>query len=109
MPASPALITYRLKELPMISINFSRAMRLSLLGVAAGASMLLTGCVVAPLGPPGVVYHGGGPVYAEPSAVVVVPGGPRGYYGHGYRGRPHGGYYGDRGYRGGRADNDGGR
>lgn len=85
----------------MTAIKFSRTLRLSLLGTAVGASVLLTGCVVAPLGPPVSVYHrSAAPVYVEPApAVVVVPGG-RGYYGHGYRGRPPGGYYGNRGYRG---------
>ena len=81
----------------MTAFKFTRTLRLSLLGAAAGASVLLTGCIVAPIGPPVGVYHRTGPVYVEPAAsVVVVPGG-RGYYGHGYRGRPHGGYHGYRG------------
>ena len=85
----------------MTSNHFSRSLRLSLLGTAVGASVLLTGCVVAPLGPPVAVYHrSAAPVYVEPAPVVVVPSAPRGYYGHGYRGRPYGGYYGHRGYQG---------
>ena len=81
----------------MTEFKFTRILRLSLLGAAVGASVLLTGCIVAPIGPPVGVYHPTAPVYVEPAAsVVVVPGG-RGYYGHGYRSRPHGGYYGYRG------------
>ena len=85
----------------MTASKLSRILRLSLLGTAVGASAMLTGCIVAPIGPPVGVYHrSAAPVYVEPSAAVVVVPGGRGYYGHGYRGRPHGGYYGNRGYRG---------
>lgn len=83
----------------MTASNFSRALRLSLLASAVGASVLLTGCVVAPLGPPVGVYRSA-PVYVDPAPVVIVPGTPRGYYVPGHRGYPYGGYYGPRGYGG---------
>ncbi len=86
--------------------HVSRTLRLSLLGAAVGAAALLTGCVIAPLGPPIGVYRSG-PVYVDPAPVVIVPGTPRGYYVPGHRGYPYGGYYGNRGYRGYRGDHDG--
>ena len=63
-------------------------------GLLAATSLvaLLSGCVVAPVGPrPVVVYRAPPPVYVEPAPVVVVPAAPR-YYGY-----P--GYPGYRGYR----------
>lgn len=49
-----------------------------------GLAAILSGCVVAPVGPrPVAVYPAG--VYVEPAPVVVVPG--PGYYRHGYRHR----------------------
>ncbi|MCY7371075.1 MAG: hypothetical protein LH479_09465 [Polaromonas sp.] len=74
---------------------FTRLARLALFGSAVGATALLSGCVVAPLGPPVAVYRSA-PVYVEQGPVVVVPGAPGGYYGPGYRAHPYGGY---RGYR----------
>ena len=63
----------------------------------AGLVSLLSGCVVAPIGPPGT-YYGGSEVYVHPAPVVVVPGPPRAYYGHpGYRNHP--GYRGFRYWR----------
>ena len=65
-----------------------------LLGVAA--LTLLSGCVVAPIGPQRVFAYPTQPVYVEPAPVVVVP--APSYYvnpGWGYRG-----YWGDRGHRG---------
>lgn len=66
-----------------------------LLGLVAIASCatLLSGCVVAPIGPrPVVVYRAPPPVYVEPVPVIVVPAPPR-YYGYpgypGYRGYRH--------------------
>lgn len=63
---------------------------------AAGAAMLLSGCVVAPIGPDGYGAYPSASVYVQPGPVVVNPG----YYGYrrGFRG--HGGYggYGGRGY-----------
>ena len=71
-----------------------RVLRLAALAGSAGLAVLLSGCVVAPLGPPG--FYRGPQVYVEPAPVVVVPARPYGYYGHGgYQGHP--GY---RGYRG---------
>lgn len=59
---------------------------------AAGFAALLSGCVVAPIGPRPVVVYRAPPVYVEPAPVVVVPGPPR-YYGYpgypGYRGYRH--------------------
>ena len=60
----------------------------------AGMAVLLSGCVVAPLGPPAVAYRGpyvSPAVYAQPAPVVVVP--QYRYYGY-----P--GYPGYRSYRG---------
>lgn len=63
----------------------------------AGLVSLLSGCVVAPIGPPGT-YYGGSEVYVQPAPVVVVPGSPRAYYGYpGYRYHP--GYRGFRYWR----------
>ena len=67
---------------------------LSLVGLVS----LLSGCVVAPIGPPGT-YYGGSEVYVQPAPVVVVPGPPSAYYGYpGYRSHP--GYRNHPGYRG---------
>lgn len=71
-----------------------RLLRLAALAGSTGLAVLLSGCVVAPLGPP--AYYRGPQVYVEPAPVVVVPARPYGYYGRGgYQGHP--GY---RGYRG---------
>ncbi len=67
-------------------------MRLSAFVAAAGLTALLSGCVVAPIGPRPVAVYPSQPVYVEPAPVVVVPA-PR-YYGYGYRG-----YYGPYGHR----------
>ena len=58
-------------------------LRLSASLAVAGVAALLSGCVVAPLGPR-AGYYGSQPVYVEPAVapVVVVPA-PR-YYGGGY-------------------------
>lgn len=86
----------------MTSFTFSRVLRLSALAASAGAAVLLTGCVVAPLGPPVAVVRSG-PVYVEPAPAVVVR--PYGYYGYP---RLYG--YGHRGWRGhGDRHHDGGR
>lgn len=62
-----------------------------------GLAVLMSGCVVAPVG---YRAYGGYPassVYVEPAPVVAVPGG----YGYGYGGHGgYGGYGGHRGYRG---------
>jgi hypothetical protein len=72
----------------------SRIARVALLAASTGAATFLTGCVVAPLGPPVAVIRPA-PVYIEPAPAVVVR--PYGYYGYP---RPHGyGYYGGRGHR----------
>ncbi len=64
----------------------------------AGLVSLMSGCVVAPLGPHGAYYGGGPEFYVQPAPVVVVPGPPRAYYGHpGYRSHP--GYRGFRNWR----------
>ncbi len=61
----------------------------------AGFAVLLSGCVVAPVGRP-VTYYPARPIYVEPAPVVVVP--APGYYGYrGYYGYP--GYYGRRHWR----------
>ena len=64
--------------------------------MATTLATLLSGCVVAPIGPrPLVVYRAPPPVYVEPVPVIVVPAPPRydGYYGYpaspGYRGYRH--------------------
>jgi hypothetical protein len=57
--------------------------RLPALVAAAGLAALLSGCVVAPVGPPVAVYPSR-PVYVEPAPVVVVPA-PGYYRGWGYR------------------------
>lgn len=82
---------------PSVGPRRPRLLRLAALVGSAGLAVLLSGCVVAPLGPPG--FRHGPQVYVEPAPVVVVPARPYGYYGHrGYHGyRGHGGY---RGYRG---------
>jgi hypothetical protein len=76
--------------------------RISSALILAATSVLLSGCVVAPIGRPVAAYPAGGypaaaypagPVYYEPAPVVVVPSVRFGYYG-GY-----GGGYGYRGYR----------
>ena len=65
-----------------------------LLGIVTVASFatLLSGCVVAPIGPRQVVVYRTPPVYVEPATIVVVPAPPR-YYGYpgypGYRGYRH--------------------
>ena len=65
-----------------------------LLGMVTVASFatLLSGCVVAPIGPRPVVVYRTPPVYVEPAPIVVVPAPPR-YYGYpgypGYRGYRH--------------------
>lgn len=66
-----------------------------LLGLLAATSLaaVLSGCVVAPIGPrPVMVYRAPPAVYVEPAPVIVVPVTPR-YYGYpgypGYRGYRH--------------------
>ncbi len=54
--------------------------RLSALLATATLGILLSGCVVAPLGPRSVGMYPGA-VYVEPAPVVVVPA-PGYYYGH---------------------------
>lgn len=57
----------------------------------------LSGCVVAPVGPPPLVYGGG--VYFQPAYPMPAPGyvwGRHPYYGYGWR-HPHYGW--DRGWR----------
>ena len=62
-----------------------RYQRLSVLLAAASLGAVLSGCVVAPLGPRYAGGYGGGPaVYVEPAPVVVAPGYYRGYRGHRY-------------------------
>ena len=57
-----------------------RYQRLSVLLAAASLGAVLSGCVVAPLGPRYAGGYGGGPaVYVEPAPVVVAPGYYRGY------------------------------
>ncbi|WP_309679649.1 hypothetical protein [Polaromonas sp.] len=66
---------------------------------AAGAAMLLSGCVVAPIGPDPYGGYPSASVYVQPGPVVVSPGYygyRRGYWGHGGYGRGYGPGYGDR-------------
>lgn len=58
--------------------------RLSALAAAAGLAVLLSGCIVAPIGPGPVAVYPARPVYVEPAPVVVVPA-PGYYRGWGYR------------------------
>ena len=66
--------------------------RLLGLVATAGFATLLSGCVVAPIGPRPVVDYRAHPVYVGPASIVVVPAPPR-YYGYpgypGYRGFRH--------------------
>ena len=55
--------------------------RLSALLATATFGILLSGCVVAPLGPRSVGMYPEAAVYVEPAPVVVVPA-PGYYYGH---------------------------
>ena len=59
--------------------------RLSGLVAMAGLAALLSGCVVAPIGPRPVAVYPAQPVCVDAAPVVVVPA-PRyyGYRGHGY-------------------------
>jgi hypothetical protein len=66
--------------------------RLTGLLALGGLAVLVSGCVVAPVGYRAYGGYQAAPVYVEPAPVVVVPGG------YGYGG--HGGYGGYRGYRG---------
>ena len=61
--------------------RFSKSCRLPVVAVAMEASVILSGCVVAPIGPRPVVIRPA-PAYVEPAAVVVVPPPPRVYYWH---------------------------
>jgi hypothetical protein len=58
--------------------------RLSALAASAGLAVLLSGCIVAPIGPGPVAVYPARPVYVEPAPVVVVPA-PGYYRGWGYR------------------------
>ncbi len=60
-----------------------RYLRLSGLLAAAGAAALLSGCIVAPIGPRPYGVYPARPVYVEPAPVVVVP--APGYYGYRHR------------------------
>jgi hypothetical protein len=75
------------------TFRFARSVRLGTMAATAGAAWLLSGCVVAPVGPRPYAVYPARPVYVEPvaPAVVVVP--PPVYYGRGYYGG-YGGYYG---------------
>ncbi|MDB5967154.1 MAG: hypothetical protein JWQ72_3654 [Polaromonas sp.] len=55
-------------------------LRLGALIASAGAAALLSGCVVAPIGPRPYAVYPVRPVYVEPAPVVVVPA-PGYYYG----------------------------
>lgn len=68
--------------------------RLSGLLALGGLAVLVSGCVVAPVGYRAYGGYPAAPVYVDPAPVVVVPGG-YGYGGHGgYRGyRGHGGHW----------------
>ncbi len=97
--ASFASLAFFNRFAPPVSV---RGLRLTALVVSAGAAAMLTGCVVAPIGPPVAVVRPA-PVYVEPAPAVVVR--PYGYYGYP---RPYGyGYYGWRGH--GHRHYDGGR
>ena len=58
--------------------------RLFALLATAGLAALLSGCVIAPLGPRPVAVYPAPPVYVDPAPVVVVPA-PRYHYGYGHR------------------------
>ena len=58
--------------------------RLFALLATAGLATLLSGCVIAPLGPRPVAVYPAPPVYVDPAPVVVVPA-PRYHYGYGHR------------------------
>ncbi|MFC5523427.1 hypothetical protein [Polaromonas jejuensis] len=60
-------------------------MRFSGLLATAGLAALLSGCVVAPIGPRPYAVYPAPAVYVDPAPVVVVP--APGYYG--YRGYRH--------------------
>lgn len=76
----------------MTPVSSHPLIRLTGLVAAACLAALLSGCVVAPIGPRPVVVYRAPPVYVEPAPVVVVPAPPR-YYGYpgypGYRGYRH--------------------
>ena len=62
--------------------RFTAFLRLPTLAFAIAASAILSGCVVAPIGPRPVVIRPV-PIYVEPAAVVVLqPPPPRAYYWH---------------------------
>ena len=61
--------------------RFNGSCRLPVVAFAIAASAILSGCVVAPIGPRPVVIRPA-PVYLEPAAVVLVPPPPRVYYWH---------------------------
>ena len=62
--------------------RFIGSCRLPVVAFAMAASAILSGCVVAPIGPRPVVIRPAS-VYIEPAAVVVVPvSPPRVYYWH---------------------------
>ena len=62
--------------------RFNEFCRLPVVAFAMAASAILSGCVVAPIGPRPVVIRPA-PIYVEPAAVVVVPAPPpRAYYWH---------------------------
>ncbi len=78
----------------MTSNSSASLNRLASLVAITSLAALLSGCVVAPIGPRPVVVYRAPPVYVEPVPIVVVPA-PQPYYGYpGYRG-----YYGYRGHR----------
>ena len=62
--------------------RFTLFFRVPAVAFATAASAILSGCVVAPIGPRPVVIRPA-PIYVEPAAVVVVPAPPpRAYYWH---------------------------
>ena len=61
--------------------RFTGSCRLPVVAFAIAASAIVSGCVVAPIGPRPVVIRPA-PVYIEPAAVVLVPPPPRVYYWH---------------------------